>query len=411
MSTIELVPSPQDASIQDRLGATLQKAQSLRAAVAYWTIPNNIFGSALASCLAKTGSYLCVDIHLPTNIDCLTGLAFAGANVFLYLKSFPGETETQKAPSMPPHLLHTKMLLFDLPGGKAELWVGSHNWTKRALVGPNIEASIIVQTAQTDPIYRQAVEYLDYIHRECMPFIAYPPDFYKQLQVNERESTELVIELEGHKVDKLQGKSITIFGTDRGDLEALNRIGRTVYLSILNSETEREYLYQSRIIQSGEMPAANPLAAGLSFSKRRCAYRRGKGLPVLGRPVEPDPNFLATAHYFVTLAITDPLLPDTYTRPPLESAQPWKVTFDDPLLERMRPEDQAELENRKRTKVKVPYAPEEFSLIREQARLLEPSLDIKRVKERELVTRKVLVRPEVNNFLPDFQNPDDRRSR
>ncbi len=62
-----------------------------------------------------------------------------GGRVHVYYEDIP--TYTDRGCKEPPALLHAKMLLFWMPDGTAELWVGSHDWTKRALLGLNVEAS------------------------------------------------------------------------------------------------------------------------------------------------------------------------------------------------------------------------------------------------------------------------------
>jgi hypothetical protein len=48
------------------------------------------------------------------------------------------------------------MLLFWSKDRTAELWVGSHNWTNRAILGLNVEASLVIRVRDTAPPFRAA---------------------------------------------------------------------------------------------------------------------------------------------------------------------------------------------------------------------------------------------------------------
>ena len=79
------------------------------------------------------------------------------------------------------------MLLFWMPDRTAELWIGSHNWTRRALVDLNVECSLIARMADSSALFHTAVEYVEKIKRICEPFELSRIEFYKQLQ---RKQTE-----------------------------------------------------------------------------------------------------------------------------------------------------------------------------------------------------------------------------
>jgi hypothetical protein len=60
--------------------------------------------------------------------------------------------------------------LFDYPEEPDELWVGSHNWTARALTGVNIEASLRVRLTSDSKLYADAANFLTEIRAHCVPF-------------------------------------------------------------------------------------------------------------------------------------------------------------------------------------------------------------------------------------------------
>ena len=197
ISSIDLIPGVDDREVVSRLGAALEHAVSLQAAVAYWCVGPTQFGPNLEKRLGG-GGFLCVDVHLPTDIDVLASMVSAGANVFLYLKNpspQPGDWKLE----MPPHLLHTKLLIFDYKSDPSELWVGSHNWTARALTGVNIEASLRVELNKESALYMDAKSYLNDILSKCVPFDLKAIEYYKWLQGASLEEPMWVLEISGSR--------------------------------------------------------------------------------------------------------------------------------------------------------------------------------------------------------------------
>jgi len=137
---VELMPSVPHGEVVTSLRASIGECRSIKAAVAFWCVGAQQVDGNLAKRFGGAG-FLCVDIHLPTDIDCLAGLVRAGANVYLHLKH-PMPQPRELKTGVPPYLLHPKLLLFDRQDGFSELWVGSHNWTARSLTGVNIESSL-----------------------------------------------------------------------------------------------------------------------------------------------------------------------------------------------------------------------------------------------------------------------------
>ena len=62
------------------------------------------------------------------------------------------------------------MLLFWLKDQTVELWVGSHNWTNRAIAGLNIESSIVIQARNSSILFADAAQYLQKIKQICDEF-------------------------------------------------------------------------------------------------------------------------------------------------------------------------------------------------------------------------------------------------
>ena len=126
----------------------------------------------------------------------------------VYYEDIP--TYTDQGRKEPPCLLHAKMLLFWANDGTAELWVGSHNWTKRALLGLNVEASLVVRLAQSSPLFTAAADYLAHMKAIAEPFDLAKVDVYKQLQRRMTKGLTPVMELEGEDGANASNAAITV---------------------------------------------------------------------------------------------------------------------------------------------------------------------------------------------------------
>ena len=118
----------------------------------------------------------------------------------------------------PPYLLHTKVLLFWSKRGTAILWVGSHNWTRRAIEGLNVEASFVIRLRDSSPLFCDAADYLAKVKTFSEEFDLAKVDYYKKAQLRS-ESRSQVIDLEVADAAALQGITIELFGTDVDDLQ------------------------------------------------------------------------------------------------------------------------------------------------------------------------------------------------
>ena len=207
---------------------------SLKAVVAFWTIAADLLDPSLISLLKHEDSFVAVDVHLPTDIDVLASLAAAAANLRIYAEEIP--TLSGDGRREPPALLHAKMLLFTLKDGTSSLWVGSHNWTNRALLGLNVEASLVVTLAADSRLLAEASTYLDHARAISSAFDPSQADYYKQLQRMIPVETAPVIELEADDGEAFGDLVIELFGTDASDLEELGEVGRRSSRLALASE-------------------------------------------------------------------------------------------------------------------------------------------------------------------------------
>jgi len=350
---IALLPAWSPSSVKTALTAALSHATRLQAGIGYWTIGPALLGLDLVRAAGDEHGFVCVDLHPPTEVDALAELTRQGARVYVYYEDIP--TYTEQGRKEPPALLHAKMLLFWEKDGTAELWVGSHNWTKRALLGLNVEASLVVRLEQTSPLFAAASDYLAHMRAVAEPFDVAKVDAYKQLQRKMTNGQTPVIELEAEDGALASNTTITVFGTDRKDLTRLGTVRREVHVALLDPRTDAQSLYPATILHSGLLPASDASAGGISFSARRFAYRKGSQFPAL-RPLGPvDSAVLAAAEYFVTvhLGVLQPQLAVEYPAP---RAAVMKVVGEETsqVLQRLDADARAQLFGRRKVRVRRP---------------------------------------------------------
>ena len=162
-----------------RLDQLAKQAHCLRAAVAYWTLPPRCLDPDIIRALSHKEGFLCTDVLSPTSIDELADFRKEGANIFLYLYSLSGRTEVKSAKSVPNHLLHSKVFLFDCPNDRAFAWVGSHNGTYRALYDINMECSIVVTLKKHSSQYAKIEAHLESIRRKSTSFDLGDLEYYR----------------------------------------------------------------------------------------------------------------------------------------------------------------------------------------------------------------------------------------
>lgn len=332
--SIELCPDWSPSSIKPRLEVLLSRCTYLQAAVGYCTVDDNFLSGMVAPALGRTDSFLCTDIHSPTDIGALADLARKGAHVRLLAKEIGGFAST--VPRDPGGLMHAKMLLFGHTDGTAELWVGSHNWTRRAILGVNIEASIILRLRYSSQTFQDAANYLQKIKRECVEFDVSKIDLYRQLQQYRSSRAVPLVQLTGPDAHALADLDVTLFAQDARILQKLNRIGRKVYLEITDSNTGAKYKYRSEVKSAGSPDLTQ-------FLPRRHSLYNNNALEHWLTPVEHVALSQEIARHFATLSIitSDPEAEFEYPT----SGGAWEEAPEssDSLILRLDPQDRADL--------------------------------------------------------------------
>jgi len=257
---IEFLQSRDSRSIKSRLEASLKKCSSLKGSVAFWKIRTGYI-KGLVNVLNHHDSFICVDIHQPTNIDCLDEFVKQGANVYLFLY----RVDTGRHP-----LLHTKLLLLDFPDGKAEIWIGSQNFTHSAIKGNNLESTSIISIEKNSALYRQVSDYIHFI-RECCEdigiiYFSYKLEkfnrdlieFYKKLQntYDRQETNYKVLDVVCNSVDTIHDLSerkdecTLIMAFDSSHLRQF--AGKEIVIRALDSQKE-VVCYRAKVHSVGDI--------------------------------------------------------------------------------------------------------------------------------------------------------------
>lgn len=313
--SIELLhPMESPPAFFQRLQRSIRAARCMRGAVAYWTVGPDEVAGELANRLAASGGFLCVDLHLPTSVGQLAALDAriravdtSREHLFLHLHKVEGQTEAWGSnKQLPENLLHTKSLLFDFDDGTAEIWIGSHNWTRRALVGVNIEASLVVHILQESLLYQQTSQMLEQVRLSCEPFDPDLVDYYRWLQ-GPQETVPVII-LEGQQADTIANSELKLFGTSGRDFPQFRQVGRQIFLLILDVETRRQYLYRADIATASDSNAdIERLASALHSQGQRYVYRPGRRRPRLELPPRSRNEYPKDAKYCATIAVQEKL--------------------------------------------------------------------------------------------------------
>lgn len=330
---VELLPTEwdnvEDRAIIDRLNQTLQVAEQLYASVAFWTISPYYLSEHLVRLLASPRSFCCVDLRGRTRVPQLLAFYRAGATrFFLFIKRLTNSSEL----GLNRHLLHTKLLLFDLPDGRAELWVGSHNFTDFALAGGNREASAVLSLSQQSALYHQAKAYLHALQAECFPFDPALLDQYLQLQGNPDDVPELECyvlplywnsALPGYGPDQLARQTVLLLNNNESAANRLDALyGRRQPLLVwaLDLHTGQVSLWNARLQNAGRIDRTRS-SSDIQFGDRLLAVLEDpEQLPYLAPRVrEIGPKDLSRFSHLANIWLYENVTRDILPVPPPDS--------------------------------------------------------------------------------------------
>ncbi|MCB2411048.1 phospholipase D-like domain-containing protein [Hymenobacter lucidus] len=317
---LSLLPAnPYKRSIIQQLNSSLQHAEALYASVCFWSIGPGVVSHDLERVLAQPGSFCIADIHSPTNVDKLAQFYELGVTkLYLFFK----EIQPKKLDAyLQRHLLHTKMLLIDLPDNKAELWVGSHNFTKQALKGVNREATLVLPCFKDDVLYTQAQRYFSSILQDpdCRQFDPNLLDTYKELQGLPKDEVEsgpyfMPLAWDSNEMTTLAQHLILLAGADAQELNQFKLIDNDKnQLAIRAHDLAGGPVryFSAALHMQGSIFPDDPGSYDIRLGQRHLAVRNGTQLPFVA-PLEEEHSreTLRKFRYHVSIRILDELPQD-----------------------------------------------------------------------------------------------------
>jgi len=339
---IQLVPTVESsASVKKQFEEVLNRCLSVKGAVAFWTIPINYI-SSLSSKLSNEESFFCVDIHLPTDIEVLAEFTRKKSKIFLHDYQLAAKFGIE---NRIPSLLHAKIIHFELEDYKTETWIGSHNFTRRALDGINFEATTIIRTEQKTKeeikFVNDVINYLELIKDNCIEFDLNDIDFYKALQgENEVENEVDVIEIVGKNIANLpEEKTIQIISKDVSNFDKYKLVNKKVILHCLDIDTQKEHIFKTTILNAGAINALNEKSYEITFSHRRYAIREKDMLPYLQFQNVIDAELLKISQNYINLEIESELLRYKIYEKPAKKDEIWDYLSNSIHINRMESED------------------------------------------------------------------------
>ena len=271
-------------NVTNKLSESLKKAVVLRGAVAFWSIDFSFFKQNLVNALNHSESFYCIDICSPTDFDAISSIEIKleqdkkGNTFFVHLKR---KSEHE-------NLLHSKVILMDLPNGEVELWVGSHNSTRFALTGFNIESSMILKFKKGEyPIYNEVIKFLNEVRNENHNnFFSDDRYFYfKALQdaANRKWVEEYLrseeklnfdniffcrtIKILGEELSSLENKTIIVIGESLKEFQEIEKYGKNIFIHAIEKRNSQAYLYEAKLTARDILD--DNYSKDVEFGKRR----------------------------------------------------------------------------------------------------------------------------------------------
>ena len=293
-------------NVKPRLEELIKQAECLQMAVAYWTIPENYFGNNLIELLKKEDSFACVDISTPTNIDEICKLADKTGNLYFYTKSLVRDTSTEKSESK--NLLHSKILLFDLPNNLASIWIGSHNWTDRALLGKNIETSLELSLDRNSDIYKEVKVLLSRIKSDCHRIIPNSKRIYDNTQRKENSLLYLHSNIREDQEIPLTSKPFIhlILDDNKPDSKSFP-FGKEIAFLMNCLNSNKQFLLVGKVFNSGGLPKLGKKSNWPNFENGYyCLRQNNRFTNFIPKPEHKEfINGIINFCYYATLEITD----------------------------------------------------------------------------------------------------------
>jgi hypothetical protein len=298
---IQFAPQLKTRSLYKDLDSLFRECTSFKASLAYWTIREDFFKNSLTNALKKSNSFVCVDLTKPTDLYAINSFYYENVNQFYWhkYKISSGMGNDYK-------LLHSKVLLFDLPNNEAEIWVGSMNFTQTAIKGLNIESITKINCLQDEKVYKDTLEFLNFVKNDlCYQYELSELDYYEMLQQQSITKTitanlklgkkSKVVSLFGINIDSIKNDDIIeLFSINNRDYE-IYKSSKVVYLQIADQPNNQEYLFEAKVEQFGNTEGD---ATKIDFiGKKRYANIGHDVFSYLTEPKNIDHNYLNGINY------------------------------------------------------------------------------------------------------------------
>ena len=177
------------SEIKDELKKIVKDAEVIKGTVAYWTWDDSFieteFGTNYFQALNNKDSFFCIDISSPTtNIDNVATCARKANNFFIFSYRLKNKKKSDEGDIS---LLHSKIIYIKTLECHFVI-IGSHNNTKSAYNGINMEHSVLIKFSvktsdQEKELLNSFESELDRIKLMCQKFNLDLIDFYKRMQV------------------------------------------------------------------------------------------------------------------------------------------------------------------------------------------------------------------------------------
>jgi hypothetical protein len=206
------------SQIKSEYKKVIDRAIIIKGTVAYWTwdktFVENEFGANFFDALNHDESFYCIDItSTVSNIDNIASCSILSDKYYIYTYKFK---DTKAGDENRVSLLHSKITYIKTADGYF-VFIGSHNNTKNAFNGMNMEHSLLIYfpyelSKQDSQLLDDILFQLNRIKSLCYKFNNKLVDFYKGLQITDQYFLpRVVLKFEDYQISNIKpSKTISI---------------------------------------------------------------------------------------------------------------------------------------------------------------------------------------------------------
>jgi hypothetical protein len=198
------------SEIKSEYKKIVKDAQVIKGAVAYWTWDKHFIekelGKKYLTALKNKESFFCVDISSPsTNIDNIATCESVVKNFYIFSYKFKNVAQGDEGILS---LLHSKITYIKTSENQF-IFIGSHNNTKCAFNGFNMEHSILIKFSlepkdEENILLNSFLYQLDRIKRLCVKFELALIEYYKGMQILDGSFlSRIVLQLDTEELESI----------------------------------------------------------------------------------------------------------------------------------------------------------------------------------------------------------------